>query len=557
LWLVLLLSCIGGIAELVTIGAIVPFLSILVASETTFIPGANELLTRIGGQSPSERLTAATGLFIAAALLAGAVRLTLAWSSQSFVQHVGHEISTEIQERILNQPYGFHLNHNSSAVVASLALVDQLTYGVIQPLIQAAAGLVISLFLLTAIAVIDARTAAIAAAAFGLTYACIILLFRRRLHSRSAVIAAAYEERVRLVQESIGGIRDVIVDHAQAAYVDAFRRVDGRLTRARTETILANVAPRFLVESAGLVILALVALVLSRSSGGLAAALPVIGALALGAQRLLPLANQLYQGWSLAAANRAIAARVAGLLELPMAAQEVSLEPLEFKSEIEFRDLSYCYPGRSKPALDGIHVSLPRGKRIALTGATGSGKSTFADVLMGLIDPTDGSITIDGRPLNAVTRAAWQKSIAHVPQSIFLIDASIARNIALSVPDQVLDRDRAAAAAEAAQLTPFLATLADGIDTIVGERGIRLSGGQRQRIGIARALYKQAPVLILDEATSALDEQTEASVMEELATLPDLTILVIAHRRSTIERCDMEICLDHGRILPFIAPAKR
>ncbi|HET7710072.1 MAG TPA: ABC transporter ATP-binding protein [Sphingomicrobium sp.] len=551
LWALLLLSIVGGLAELITIGAIVPFLSLLASSETYAVPGVAEVFALLGADSRSERLTTATGLFNAAALAAGAIRLLLAWTSQSFVQRLGHDLATEIQRRILGQPYSYHLAHNSSEVVASLELVHQLSYGVIQPLIQAAAGAVIALFVVAGVAAVDARTALLASAAFGLSYAAVILLYRRRLHGRSAIIAAAYGERVRLVQESIGGIRDMIVDHAQDAHVEAFRRVDGRLTRARTETVLASVAPRFLVEAAGMVILALVALILARSAGGFAAALPILGALALGAQRLLPLVNQLYQGWSLAAANRAIASRVVQLLSLPVSEASAPVPPLPFAGSIEFRSVSFRYPGRQKPALDRIDVTLRRGERIALTGPTGSGKSTFADLLMGLLAPTEGAIVIDGSPLDGAARSAWQRSIAHVPQSIFLIDASIARNIALSAPDLPIDPDRVIAAAEAAQLGAFLATLPDGIDTLAGERGVRLSGGQRQRIGIARALYKQAPVLILDEATSALDEATEEQVMRALDSIPGLTLLVIAHRPSTIDRCGLKLRLNQGRLEPL------
>lgn len=548
LWLVLFLSLLGGLAELVTIGAIVPFLSVLASTEPSPIAGVDQLLAWIGGSSRNGQLTMATFLFVAAALIAGTIRLLLAWSSQTFVQYAGQDISTEIQRRILAQSYSFHLAHHSSEVIASLALVDQLTFGVILPLIQATAGTIITLFVLVAIAIIDLQTAAIAAAAFAAAYSAIILFFRRRLEIRSKVIAAAYGERVRLVQESIGGIRDVIVDQAQAAHVGAFTKVEERLTRARVETILANVAPRFLVESIGLVILALVALALSQTSGDLASALPIIGALALGAQRLLPLANQLYQGWSLAAANRAIAARIVDLLELPAGDATTTADSLPLIETIEFLDVSFTYPGRKKPALDRVSFAIPRGRRVALSGATGSGKSSLADLLMSLIEPSAGAITIDGARLDAKNRAAWRRSIAHVPQSIFLIDASIARNIALSVPGEELNRARALAAAKIAQLGEFIDTLPDGIDTVVGERGVRLSGGQRQRIGIARAVYKQAPMLILDEATSALDEDTEAAVMAALEKIPGLTMLVIAHRRSTIDRCDAELHLDHGRL---------
>jgi ABC-type multidrug transport system fused ATPase/permease subunit len=549
-WLVLLLSLLGGLAELVTIGAIVPFLTLLTSREAQLNPGVLDFFDLLGAGSPDSRLLAATGLFIAAALIAGAVRFFLAWSSLSFVQRLGHEVAIEIQRRVLLQSYEYHLRHNSSELIAALELVDQLAYGVIQQLIQALAASVIVLFIAAAVAAIDASTALFAAAAFGLAYALIAVLFRKRLRDRSKVIAVAFNERVRLLQESVGGIRDVIVDHAQDAHVEAFREADGRLTRARTETALASVAPRFLIESAGMVVLALIALGLSRSAGGLAAALPVIGALALGAQRLLPLANQLYQGWSLAAANSALAGQVAELLRLPLPPREETGNRLSFRQGIRFRDVSLTYPGRKRPALEQICLTIPRGGHVALSGPTGSGKSSLADLLMGLLEPTAGKIELDGVTLDAASRRAWQHSIAHVPQSIFLIDASIARNIALSAPDIPLDMARAAAAASVAQLDGFLATLPEGLDTIVGERGVRLSGGQRQRIGIARALYKQAPVLILDEATSALDEETETGLLRALfASRDDLTILLIAHRQSTLDCCGLQLRLEHGRLV--------
>ena len=528
LWLVLILSILGGLAELLAIGTIIPFLSILAGT------GASR-----------EQLVVVTAIFIAAAVIAGLLRLTLAWFSQSFVQNTGHDLVTEIQRRILAQPYDYHVAHNSSEVVASLELVHHLTYGLIQPLLQAAAGIVIGLFVVAAVAAINLPIALAAATGFAIVYIMIASIFRGPLDQRSNTIANAYRERVRLVQESMGGIRDIIVDQSQAAHVEAFRAVDARLTRARTEAMLTGVAPRYLVETAGLVVLALATLALSRSAGGLSAALPTIGALALGAYRLLPLAHQLYQGWSLAAANRAIAAQIVGLLDLPTG-NRTAAGPQVSRDRIEFRDLDFTYPDRSKPALTGVSLAIPAGSAVALTGPTGSGKSTLADLLMGLLTPSRGAILVDGEPLNA---PAWQRGIAHVPQAIFLADASILRNIALAVPGAPPDRDRAEAAAKAAELGPFLDTLTDGLDTVVGERGVRLSGGQRQRIGIARALYKQANVLILDEATSALDEPTEAKIMATLAAIPGLTLLVIAHRPSTIARCAQVFRLEHGRLV--------
>jgi ABC-type multidrug transport system fused ATPase/permease subunit len=245
---------------------------------------------------------------------------------------------------------------------------------------------------------------------------------------------------------------------------------------------------------------------------------------------------------------------VLGLLELPVeeqSEQSPPAKPLELREAITFDKVSFTYPGRHDPALENISLSIERGSRVALVGPTGSGKSTLADLLMGLLEPAAGTIAVDGAALTRTNRRAWQRGIAHVPQAIFLADASIARNIAFGVPAADIDMERVVRAAATAQLDGFIASLPDGYETSVGERGVRLSGGQRQRLGIARAIYKDAPLLVLDEATSALDDETEVAVIEALDRLggEGPTIVIIAHRRSTIEHCDCVARLDSGRLV--------
>jgi ABC-type multidrug transport system fused ATPase/permease subunit len=301
-----------------------------------------------------------------------------------------------------------------------------------------------------------------------------------------------------------------------------------------------------------MIVIAGTALLMAGREGGLSTALPVLGALALGAQRLLPLLQQIYQGWTSLSGNRAVGAQVLNLLSLPIAQEKpaVSVTPLRFERCIQFEAVSFAYPARSRAALEDIDLTLPHGARIALIGRTGSGKSTLADLLMGLLEPTAGRITIDGVALTESTRRAWQQSIAHVPQSIFLADASIAHNIALGLPSEEVDMERVRAAAKCAQLDEHIESLPEGYLTAVGERGVRLSGGQRQRLGLARAIYKQAPVLVLDEATSALDHETEQAVMRALDELgrEGQTIVIIAHRRSTLVGCDLIVRVEDGRV---------
>jgi ABC-type multidrug transport system fused ATPase/permease subunit len=252
-----------------------------------------------------------------------------------------------------------------------------------------------------------------------------------------------------------------------------------------------------------------------------------------------------------------IASQVVELLRLPVPdgkEEEIGVEPLAMNDGIRLDGLSFSYPAaRALPAIQDVSMEVPRGSMLALVGQTGSGKTTLADLLMGLVEPSAGQLLIDDVSLSSRNAQRWQRNIAHVPQSIFLTDSTIARNIALSLPHSPPDAARIVDAARKAQLHEFIASLPNGYETHVGERGVRLSGGQRQRLGIARAIYKDAPVLVLDEATSALDELTEGAVLDALQQLrkEGRTIIIVAHRFSTIRHCDLVARLDHGRLAAF------
>ena len=310
-------------------------------------------------------------------------------------------------------------------------------------------------------------------------------------------------------------------------------------------------APRIIFEAIGLLLLALLTIVIAGRAGGVGAALPVLGAIALGAYRLLPFMGQIYATWAHLSSSKPIMADVTGLLSLPLPDLDPDVSPMPFSSEIRFDQVSFLYPDRLHHALHDVSFIIEKGGMIAVTGHTGSGKSTLADLLMGLIRPSNGRILVDGTELTAARLAGWRKAIAHVPQSPFVADASIAANIALAFDGAQPDMDRVRRAAHIAQLDGFVEALPNRYDTRVGENGALLSGGQRQRLALARALYKQAPVLVLDEATSALDDDIEASVMAALDELRDTgcTIFVIAHRASTIASCDQVLTLKDGMLV--------
>lgn len=542
----------GGVAELGTIASVLPFLSML--ADPASVASARWPWSAL--PSLADPVIGTALVFTVFALASGILRFKLAGISQEFSYRLGHDLIVEIQRRILLQPYSFHIARNSSALLSAHEKIEVLIFDVIHPLVQAFVAAFLATVIAAALLYIEPFTALLAAAIFSLIYLLVSVFARKRLTENSNVIARSFDERMKAAQEGLGGIRDVIIDQSHALYLDWFERVDRQLNDARANTAYISIAPRYIIETAGMVLIAAITVALSRRQGGLEAAMPVLGVLALGAQRLLPLFQQIYTGWSLAAGQQAVLNQVIDLLNLPVPSRPRagrSATPLKLGRSIAFDRVSFTYPSRRKPAIQDVSFMLPRGKSLALVGPTGSGKSTLADLLMGLLEPDEGTISIDGAPLDATNRHRWQRSIAHVPQSIFLADATVEQNIALGMADIPIDRERVADCASVAQLSAFIESLPEGYQTVVGERGIRLSGGQRQRLGIARAVYKQAPVLILDEATSALDESTEAAVIEALHRLgPDgRTLIIIAHRRSTIARCDLVARLHEGRLVEF------
>jgi ATP-binding cassette subfamily B protein len=532
------LMLLGAAAEVAVIGGVIPFLAML----------TGQARAPAGLLAALPAAPAAVVLFLAAVFAASAIRLQLARSSQRFSAGLAHDLAMETQRRILAQPYSFHIQRHSSEMVASLEKVHLVAFGVVQQALTTLVAMVVGLVILLFLMVVAPLASLVAFASLGLVYALISTVARRRFASFSDVFGSAYDERVKLVQESLGGIRDLIIDQSQPAYLESFRRVDRRFTRSLADSIFLAGLPRYLIEPAAVAVVAGLAILLSGREGGLNAAIPALGAIALGGLRMLPLMQQAFGGWASIASNRAVVGQVLELLRLPVREEGPAAAPLPFNHAIAVREVSFTYPGRAEPALAEITLTIARGEWVALVGDTGSGKSTLADLLMGLLIPDRGAVEIDGIPLDIDHVGRWQRNVAHVSQSLFLADASIARNIAFGAPDEPLDLDRVRQAAAHAEIAEFIETLPGGFETLAGERGTRLSGGQRQRIALARALYKRAPLLVLDEATNALDEAVEARILDNLRADKERTVLVIGHRQSALRHCDRVVRLSRGRI---------
>lgn len=542
----------GALAELLTLGAVLPFLALMAdPNQIAEFAKVNLLLETLGWTGPANIRVAMTVIFIAAAIIAAMVRLTLNWATNRFVFALGYDLSVEVYRRTLYQPYAFHVGKNTSEIVAGINKVQIIISSVLLPSMQALVSAIMATAILMMLFFIDAGTAAAAGLSFAVTYLAVTALFKRKLRRNSQIISSAQGQRIQAVQEGLGGIRDVLLDGSQEVYVRRFKVVDRALRNTQAVNNLVGTAPKFIIEMIGITIIASLACHLSLQPGGLVVALPVLGALALGAQRLIPMLQTVYQGWTKVAGNRAVILDVVEILDYRVAPEystTAKVPDIAFDQTIHLEDIRFAYRDDA-PVLDGFDLEIRKGMRVGFVGKTGSGKSTALDLVMGLLSPTSGRMVVDGVMIDAANRRGWQAHIAHVPQAIFLSDATIAENIAFAVPVEHIDYERVRRVAQQAQIAEFVEALPLGYQTVVGERGVRLSGGQRQRIGIARALYKPADILILDEATSALDEDTEHAVMRCIDSLSrDLTVFIIAHRMSTLRGCDLVVEIQNGRI---------
>lgn len=543
----------SAFSEVISLGAVLPFIGVLTAPDRVFNHAAiRGIVETFGINSPEQLVAPLAVAFAFSALVAGSMRLLLLWATARLSNAVGADLSIDMYRRTLYQPYKVQVVRNSSEVIDGITHKSWIAMTMLQASLTLTSSILLLITLVIALVAIDPFVVSVALTVFGLNYGLITWVARRKLQINSQRISDESTLAIRALQEGLGAIRDVLLNWTQPLYCATYSKADLPYRKAYGSNMFIAVSPRFAMEAIGMVLIAGLAYGLSRKSGGVATALPLLGALALGAQRIIPALQQIYAAWATMAGNQASLVKVIELLEqpIPEEASEPSPRPLEFRSNICFKSVWFRYIENEPWVLNGLNLTIPKGSRMGFVGSTGSGKSTAIDLLMGLLEPTSGQILVDDLSITGKRLRSWQQAIAHVPQSIFLADATIMENIALGLPRNLIDMERVQQAARQAQIADFIESRPDGYEALVGERGVMLSGGQRQRIGIARALYKQASVLVFDEATSSLDNETEQAVMTCIENLRrDLTILIIAHRLTTIQNCDQVVELAHGTVV--------
>ncbi len=546
------LSLVGALAEVISLSSVLPFLGILAEpAKVLNYPFIKHVALFLDMTSNQQLQLLVTILFIAISLLSGGIRLLLLWCNTRFACAVGSDLSIDVYRKTLYQPYEVQISRNSNLIVSGIVnQVNGVVFWIILPILTLFSSTVLLGAVSITLFLIDPFVSTIAFIGFFICYAVIYKISRQRLKKNGESITHEEAQVIKALQEGLGAIRDILLDGTQEVFCKTYRQADRPLRRAYGSNIFIGGGPRFVMEAIGMALIASLAYMLSLQSEGILGALPVLGVLALGAQRLLPALQQSYNAWATITGGHASLAAIVTHLEQSMPNEKFALAsppPLPFLESIRFDEVSFRYSNDGPWVLRNFNLNIAKGSRLGIIGNTGSGKSTAIDLLMGLLTPTEGSILVDGQPLTGNTKNAWQKKIAHVPQSIYLADSSLAENIAFGIPKSDINMTRVREAAKQAQIADFIESRSGGYEAKVGERGIQLSVGQCQRIGIARALYKQAQVLVFDEATSALDNQTEVSVMEAIDSLAsNLTIILIAHRLTTLSRCNSIVQIKDG-----------
>lgn len=542
--LLLVLMLLASIMEVVSIGAVVPFLGALTSPESIFkykliLP----IIEILGITEANQLLLPLTTMFVIAALTAAAVRLTLLYALTKFSYAVGADLSINIYRRTLYQDYSVHISRNSSEIINGIINKTNIVIGgILAPTMALISAMFIMIGIVTMVIIINPSVALISFSIVSFIYLIISLFSKKYLQRNSDLIAKKSTQMIKSLQEGLGGVRDVLIDGTQEFYCDLYQNADLSLRKATASNAFIGQSPRYIMEAVGMVLIGVLAYTLTLEEGGLVAAIPTLGALAIGAQKLLPTLQQAYSSISAINGSKSSFNDVLFLLDQPLPQIESSKlkNKVSFEESIIFKNVSFRYANKTPWILKNVNLSFKRGEKIGIVGVTGSGKSTLLDILMGLLTPTSGKLLIDGVAVEKGNRGAWQAHISHVPQSIYLADSTIQENIAFGVVPEKVHESRVIQAAQQAKIAETINKLKNKYKALVGERGVQLSGGQRQRVGIARALYKNSDIIIFDEATSALDNQTEQEIMKQISQMnKNHTMFFIAHRLTTLKQCDI------------------
>lgn len=557
---VLAMMIVGAFASAAMVGSVYPFLAVL--SDPSVIKDVRALTWayETGGFASDYGFLFALGLGAIGVILVSNIFLILqTWALARYTQMRIHAISRRLLEKYLAQPYEYFLGRHTGDMSANiLTEAQQVVEKFLWPMANAISAFLTIAAVTTTLLVAEPLAATVSVGLFAITYTATATLTRRYVRVMGIERARANAERFRIAGEALIGIKDIKLLGKEANYLDRFSGKSQKMAQSQVYVGVVSQVPRYgiqIIAFGGIIVLCLVLIDPDglREREALGSILPLVGLLAFAGQRLMPEFQKLYQSVVEMTAGTASLDRVYEDLHdsTHIKLDRTRPAPLGLRNVLELDAVSYSYPNAEIPGIQNVTLQIRAGERIGIVGTSGAGKTTLADILLGLLTPQSGTIRSDGTAVTSTTLRAWQQTVGYVPQNIFLIDASLSENIALGLQPEDIDGKKVERAASIAQLHEFaMSELPDGYATLIGERGVRLSGGQRQRIGIARALYHDADLIVFDEATSALDNLTEREVMTAVETLPgEKTIMMIAHRLSTVKLCDRIVVMEKGQIV--------
>lgn len=552
--LLLTMILVMGLLDTAGVASIMPFMAVLANQQLIQANSALAFLNESLGFSDPQQFLFALGLLVFVTLvLSLAFKAVTTYAQLRFVLMREHAIARRLVEGYLQQPYAWFLNKHSADLGKNvLSEVSLVVNGILMPLMALIANGIVAVALLTLLFVVHSMLALFVGALLAGVYGLVYVVMGGFLSKIGRNRKVANQQRFTVLAEAFGAMKEIKIASLEREYLQRFSRPAESYARQQSAASAVSLMPRFALEAMAFGGMLLAVLYLMRGAEGFASGLPVVTLFAFAGYRLIPALQQVYASLTqLRYSSVALDALHADFSELKFSAPLGGYsEQFVLKTAIGLHGVSYVYPRSSTTIINNINLEIPVRSVVAFVGATGSGKTTIVDLIMGLLEPTAGMVEVDGVPITRESLRKWQRCIGYVPQQIFLADDTIAANIAFGVPVEEIDIAAVECAARIANLHDFVVSeLPCGYGTKIGERGVRLSGGQRQRIGIARALYRNPQVLILDEATSALDNLTERAVMEALHNLgKKMTVILIAHRLTTVHECDCIFLLERGRI---------
>lgn len=556
-FIIVALTLVGTVLETVGIGLVIPAIALMADPNISEnYPLLVPLFRYLGDPTHSQLVIYGVLLLLGFYIIKALFLAFLSWKQSKYIYDVKAYLSQSLFERYIRSPYEFHLRQNTGHLIRNITIeIEQLVSRILIPGVLLITELTVIVAIATLLFIIQPVGAAVLFAVMGLAMYGFQRVTQNHLKKWGTERQRHEGFRIQKAQEGLGGIKDVKLLGKEANFIDNYgKHTLNSALFERKQYALSNI-PRLWLETIGVLGLTLLVIVTLKKNGSPAEVIPIIAFFAAAAFRVLPSANRILNSIQSLKYADAVIDLILKEFELKQDSTTSADTNIQLNDKIDFRSVSYEYPKAAMKSLSEITLSIKKGESIGLIGTSGAGKSTLVDVLLGLIRPTSGEVLVDDQNINESMRS-WQNLIGYVQQSIFLTDDTLRRNIAFGLNDEQIDNVLVNQAIKAAQLEQFVLELPDGINTYLGERGVRLSGGQRQRIGIARALYDNPPVLVLDEATSALDSETESEVMESIKTLKGTrTMIIIAHRLSTIEHCDKIFQIDRGQIVKSFTPS--